>query len=239
MEQEYAELSPSLLRLEQLLDEAGDQSMLLAELDGFLCCLAVGPEPIASSEWWPFDWLTDERGVLRSGSEEIATLIEARLDEINAELAADAYAPLFEVDEDSDDIIWEVWIAGFQQAMLLRFEAWDDLLRDTESDIRGEAAMGLASAHRPNCSPAPPVAQAELKSRFQAAISGSRAAIRALVRLCCGAAKRLCGAPSSTIFPFSITSTLTSAISTAAPIVIRFCSCSCVGCLCWGVWVYV
>lgn len=146
MEQEYAELSPSLLRLEQLLDEAGDQSMLLAELDGFLCCLAVGPEPIASSEWWPFDWLTDERGVLRSGSEEIATLIEARLDEINAELAADAYAPLFEVDEDSDDIIWEVWIAGFQQAMLLRFEAWDDLLRDTESDIRGEAAMGLASA---------------------------------------------------------------------------------------------
>ncbi len=120
--------------------------MLLAELDGFLCCLAVGPEPIASSEWWPFDWLTDERGVLRSGSEEIATLIEARLDEINAELAADAYAPLFEVDEDSDDIIWEVWIAGFQQAMLLRFEAWDDLLRDTESDIRGEAAMGLASA---------------------------------------------------------------------------------------------
>ncbi|AVF02856.1 MULTISPECIES: UPF0149 family protein [Devosia] len=146
MEQEYAELSPSLLRLEQLLDEAGDQSMLLAELDGFLCCLAVGPEPIASSEWWPFDWLTDERGVLRSGSEEIATLIEARLDEINAELAADAYAPLFEVDEESDDIIWEVWIAGFQQAMLLRFEAWDDLLRDTESDIRGEAAMGLASA---------------------------------------------------------------------------------------------
>jgi uncharacterized protein len=146
MEQEYAELSPSLLRLEQLLDEAGDQSMLLAELDGFLCCLAVGPEPIASSEWWPFDWLTDERGVLRSGSEEIATLIEARLDEINAELAADAYAPLFEVDEDSDDIIWEVWIAGFQQAMLLRFEAWDDLLRDSESDIRGEAAMGLASA---------------------------------------------------------------------------------------------
>lgn len=146
MEQEYAELSPSLLRLEQLLDEVGEQSMLLSELDGFLCCLAVGPEPIANGEWWPFDWLTDERGVLRSGSEEIAALIETRLAEINAELAADTYAPLFEVDEESDDIIWEVWIAGFQQAMLLRFEAWDDLLRDTESDIRGEAAMGLASA---------------------------------------------------------------------------------------------
>mgnify|MGYP000294452449 FL=1 len=146
MQQDYADLSPSLLRLEELLDEAGDQAMLLAELDGFLCCLAVGPEPVATSEWWPFDWLTDERGVLRHGSEEIATLIETRLAEITAELAADAYAPLFEVDEDSDDIIWEVWIAGFQQAMLLRFDAWDDLLRDTESDARGEAAMGLASA---------------------------------------------------------------------------------------------
>lgn len=146
MEPEYAELSPSLLRLEELLDEAGEQAMLLGELDGFLCCLAVGPEPIAKSEWWPFEWLADERGVLRGGSDEIAALIEARLIEISAELAADAYAPLFEVDEDSEDIIWEVWLAGFQQAMLLRFDAWDDLLRDTESDLRGEAAMGLASA---------------------------------------------------------------------------------------------
>src|SRR5690606_6854826 len=134
MTSELTDLPQSLHRLEELLADAGPDAMLLAELDGFLCGLVVSPEPVARDEWWPFDWLADERGELRSGNEELAALIEARVAETEAELAADNYAPLFEVDEETEEIIWQVWISGFQQAMLLRFDAWDALLRDTESD---------------------------------------------------------------------------------------------------------
>lgn len=142
---ELVDLPESLLRLDTLLSEAGDESMLLTELDGFLCGLAVGPAQIERSEWWPFDFLADERGMLKPGNEEIESLIFARQAEIEAELASDQYAPLYEVDDESDDIVWEAWLAGFQQAMFLRFDAWEEILRDTGDDARGEAAMGLAT----------------------------------------------------------------------------------------------
>lgn len=145
MTSELTDLPESLVRLEDLLAEAGDDAMLLSELDGFLCCLAVGPEPIARDEWWPFDWLADERGEAKPGAAEMETLVVARLAEIESELAAGEYAPLYEVDEETDEVVWQVWIAGFQQAMLLRFDYWDELLRDTGEDARGEAAMLLAS----------------------------------------------------------------------------------------------
>ncbi|RYE56783.1 MAG: YecA family protein [Hyphomicrobiales bacterium] len=145
MTSELTDLPESLVRLDDLLTGAGEDAMLLSELDGFLCCLAVGPEPIARSEWWPFEWLADERGMLKAGNEELDNLIAARLAEIEGELDQGQYAPLYEVDEETDEVVWEAWMAGFQQAMLLRFDFWDELLRDTEDDVRGEAAMLLAS----------------------------------------------------------------------------------------------
>lgn len=146
MTSELTDLPESMVRLEELLNEAGDDAMLLSELDGFLCCLVVSPEPIERSEWWPFSWIADERGMALSGSEELSELIDQRLEEVEQELAAGAYAPLYEIDEESDEVVWQVWMAGFQQGMLLRFEYWDELLRDTDDDLRGEVAMRLSSA---------------------------------------------------------------------------------------------
>jgi len=143
---DFSDLSDSLLRLETLLDEAGEDSMLLTELDGFLCAIVVSPEPIAREEWWPFDWLADERGQIKPGNQELETMIMARLAQIEEELAADQFAPLYEVDDEEEEVVWEAWLAGFQQGMLLRFEAWDALLRDTSHETRGDAAMGLATA---------------------------------------------------------------------------------------------
>jgi len=140
------DLPESLVRLEDLLAEVGDDAMLLSELDGFLCGLAVGPEPIARSEWWPFEWLADERGEARPQAAELDSLISARFAEIERELEAGEYAPLYEIDDETDEVVWEVWLAGFQQAMSLRFDYWDELMRDTSEDMRGEIAMRLASA---------------------------------------------------------------------------------------------
>jgi uncharacterized protein len=142
---ELVDLSEPLVRLDALLAEAGEEAMVLTELDGFLCGLAVSPTAVDRSEWWPFEWLADERGVVKPGHEELERLILARQAEIETELASDSYAPLYEVDDDSGEIVWEAWIAGFQQAMFLRFDEWDALLRDTGDSDRGEAAMGLAT----------------------------------------------------------------------------------------------
>ena len=146
MSAEFTELPPSLLRLEEVLEGGDDEAMLLTELDGFLCAIAVSPTPIAKSEFWPFDWAADERGGLKPAYQDLEALVDARLAEIERELAEGEYGPLYEVDDESDEIIWQAWISGFQQAMLLRFDAWDALLRDTGEDARGEAAMGLATA---------------------------------------------------------------------------------------------
>lgn len=144
MASEFADLPESLLRLDQLLAEAGEEGMVLPELDGFLCCLAVGPERIALEEWWPLPWLADERGQVAPGNAELAGLILQHLAQIEREFAAEDYAPLFEVDDETDEVVWETWMIGFQQAMHLRFDAWDALLRYTGEDMRGEAAMRLA-----------------------------------------------------------------------------------------------
>jgi uncharacterized protein len=146
MTSEFTELPPSLLRLEEVLESGDDEAMLLTELDGFLCAIVVSPTPVAKSEYWPFDWAVDERGVLKPHYAELEALVDVRLAEIEAELVAGEYGPLYEVDEETDEIIWQAWVSGFQQAMLLRFDAWDTLLRDTGEDARGEVAMGLATA---------------------------------------------------------------------------------------------
>jgi len=145
MTSEFSELPESLMRLDDVLAEGGDDAMLLTELDGFLCGIAVSPTPVAKDEYWPFDWAADERGVIKPGYKDLETLVEARLVDIERELAEGEYGPLYEVDDDTDEIIWQAWVAGFQQAMLLRFDAWDELLRDTADGDRGEAAMGLAT----------------------------------------------------------------------------------------------
>lgn len=144
MTSELVDLPQSLLRLDQLLAEAGEDAMVLPELDGFLCGLVVSPEPVALEEWWPLGWLADERGQIAAANEELAGLIQAHLAEIEREFAEQDYAPLFEVDDETEEVVWETWMIGFQQAMHLRFEAWDELLRHTGEDMRGEAAMRLA-----------------------------------------------------------------------------------------------
>ncbi|MHA6298495.1 UPF0149 family protein [Devosia sp. CAU 1758] len=139
------DLSTSLTRLEILLGEV-DDAMLLSELDGFLCGVLVSPDPIGLDEWWPLSFLSDGRGVIDANRQELAALIQNRLAAMERELADGRFSPLYEVDEASGDIAWPLWLSGFEQAMQLRFDAWDELLRHPFQDVRGEAATRLATA---------------------------------------------------------------------------------------------
>ena len=40
------------------------------------------------------------------------------------DLQSGRYAPVFEVDTRHDEVLWELWIEGFETAMQLRPESW-------------------------------------------------------------------------------------------------------------------
>jgi uncharacterized protein len=48
------------------------------------------------------------------------------------------YSPLFSIDTRNDDVLWEIWIEGFEKATALRPAAWRKLL---DADVDTAAAM--------------------------------------------------------------------------------------------------
>ena len=102
--------------------------MLLTELDGFLAGILVCPEPVMPAEWlqnvWgsdesvdpPFDDPADVRWFVDA--------VMARHDEIARDLTRGKPRPIFDVDERNGDVLWELWIDGFAEAMALRPDSW-------------------------------------------------------------------------------------------------------------------
>jgi uncharacterized protein len=62
------------------------------------------------------------------------------------DLHASRYAPVFEVDPRHDEVLWELWIEGFETAMQLRPESWA-VLRQSDEETR-TALAGLIGTIR-------------------------------------------------------------------------------------------
>jgi uncharacterized protein len=118
-----------------LSDRAPEGSMGLSDLDGFLTGVAVGPELIMPSEWLPVVWGGGEPafGSVEEAHSILGTVM-GRYNEIVRLLDA---AP-----GDFDPVFWEGgdggtigadWAAGFLDAVLLRPEAWEPLVRHAEA----------------------------------------------------------------------------------------------------------
>lgn len=143
---ELAELSESQLRLDQMLTELGEDGMSLSQLDGYLCGVATSPDPIAPDEWLPLIWGGDDFDVPSVDLAEFTALVTQRHDEINAELTEGRYEPLYEIDDDDEaDVLWEIWIIGFEAAMTLRLGAWEKLLKSHQESQAQEAAFAIMS----------------------------------------------------------------------------------------------
>lgn len=130
-------LSEELRRLDDfLLGEAvGEESMLLSELDGFLTGLVVCPVMITPGEWLPVVW-GDDGPVFEdeSQAQAILDLIMGHYNDIIRHLDQGACRPLYDVDND-DSLLWETWIEGFWEAVLLRPEAWLELKDIDDEDL--------------------------------------------------------------------------------------------------------
>jgi uncharacterized protein len=53
----------------------------------------------------------------------------------------DRYAPLFAVDRRNGEVLWEIWISGFEKAVNLRPAVWQRLLNADDDTVR--ALSGL------------------------------------------------------------------------------------------------
>ena len=142
------ELSQALLALH-------DDAMLIEELDGFLAGVLVCPDMIPPSAWLPLVWNSE-------GGEEpgfadlqhlnrLMGLVMNHYNRIAGTLfdKPDYYAPLFAVDKRNGDILWEMWIEGFEKAVKLRPQAWQPILGADLDTVRAwSGLMTLADVTR-------------------------------------------------------------------------------------------
>ena len=142
-------------RLEQELLGLGDEAMLLEELDGFVAGLVVCPELIKPSEWLPVVWGSDggEDSPFDSLDhlKRVLGLVMEHYNRVARTLMErpDHYGPLFAVDRRSDEILWELWIAGFEKAVKLRPGAWKQFLAaDPETAQAMAGLLTLADVDR-------------------------------------------------------------------------------------------
>jgi uncharacterized protein len=115
-----------LKQLEKELLALGEETMLLEELDGFIAgVLDDQTAPI-------FDTVAHMNKML--------TLVMEHYNDVAKKLfeMPERYAPLFAIDNRNGDVLWELWIEGFEKAVKLRPAAWRPLL---DADVETAKAM--------------------------------------------------------------------------------------------------
>ncbi len=139
--------------LDEALLELGDQAMVLEELDGFIAGVLVCPDTIP-----PGEWFARAVGLSRSEPSPFANIDHANevLDfvmEYHDDVAAtlqrhpEHYRPRFSIDDNSGDVLWELWIDGFAAAIDLRRRAFDVYLEaGGEAETATTGMMNLIDA---------------------------------------------------------------------------------------------
>jgi uncharacterized protein len=137
---------PSRLRRldDALADLPLDEPMLLTELDGFLTGVLLCPEPIPQAEWLQGVWGIDDGSAPPFEDpldvQWFVDAITARCTEIVRDLSRGKPQPLFDIDERNGDVLWELWIDGFAEAMALRPAIWATLAAG-EDDVADALAQ--------------------------------------------------------------------------------------------------
>ena len=139
---------PDLDRLQHLLDTISPEpeGMSVAAFDGYVAALIVCPETVMPSEWLP--GVVDEDHVFEDTAEAEATVaaVMGHYNRIALELAErpEEYAPVLELDPVDGGILWEPWIGGFERAMRLRPDVWEEIVRSDDEEASASISMIVA-----------------------------------------------------------------------------------------------
>jgi uncharacterized protein len=138
-------LSRHLKQLDEELLALGEETMLLEELDGFIAGLLVCPDLVKPGEWLPIVWNRDsaDQPPAFDNLDHVNRVLGLVMEHYNSVAHTlmerpDRYSPLFSVDTRNGDILWELWIEGFDKAVELCPSAWRKLL---DADANTAAAM--------------------------------------------------------------------------------------------------
>ena len=127
------DLSRAKKQLKNALLELDDEAMLLEELDGFVAGLLVCPEMIPPSAWLPLVWNSGgDHPVFEdlAHANKVMGLVKEHYNEVASALfeRPGDYAPIFAIDRRNGDVLWQIWIEGFERAVKLRPAAWLPLM---------------------------------------------------------------------------------------------------------------
>jgi uncharacterized protein len=134
--------------LSDLLDDMplDQDGMTLAEFDGYVAGLLVCPELIMPSEWLPPVW--GGEGVFQDTQqvEQVTQAVMDHYDRVARVLASDPdlYEPIYGADANSDDLLWEPWISGFEQAMRFRPDVWERIVQSDDEEATASVSMIIA-----------------------------------------------------------------------------------------------
>ena len=143
-----ADTDEELDRLNDLLNgiPAEREGMTIAEVDGYVAALIVCPEPVLPSEWLPHVW--GGKGAFENvnEAEEVVRAVMDHYNRVAHELAEapETYAPVLEVDPNNDEVWWEPWVDGFERAMRLRADAWEEIGLSDDEEAAASVNMILA-----------------------------------------------------------------------------------------------
>ena len=133
---------------EFLLSLEDDEAMLLSEFDGLCAGIVVCPEMIPPSEWMPYVWGAGGAPDFDTDAEfqNAVNVIMGHYNEVARSLMPPAieYGPILDRDPNTDGILWEMWILGFERAMSLRPGAWEQIIASGEEEAGASVTLMLS-----------------------------------------------------------------------------------------------
>jgi uncharacterized protein len=148
-------LSRTETKLSEALLDLHEDAMLIEELDGYLAGILVCPETIPPGAWLPLVWnreSADEPAF--EDLHQVNRVMGLVMEQYNAIAttlfnAPETYGPLFATDKRHGEVLWEMWIEGFEKAVKLRPKAWQPLLTADLDTVRAwTGLMKLADIAR-------------------------------------------------------------------------------------------
>jgi uncharacterized protein len=136
-------------RLEALLQALPieNEPMTVSELDGFVTGVLACPETIPPSDWLAHVWgvAGDAQFPDLATAKETIDAVMTQYNSVANRITQSFWIePIYEIDMNSDETLWEPWVDGFTRAMALRPEAWDALLAHADDETRATMIFIMA-----------------------------------------------------------------------------------------------
>lgn len=123
-----------------------DEGLLMSDFDGFCAGLIVCPEMIPPSEWLPVVWGANAPDFENEADLQAALdLIMAHYNDVARGLMPPnvSCSPVYDHDTRTDEILWEGWACGFEQAMRLRSHLWEAIVESDDEEASSSVLMML------------------------------------------------------------------------------------------------